>query len=308
MSNTSTVFRRYVWLINTVRSKRLTREEICRRWANAADNPDGNPMPIKTFHNHLHAIEDIFALRIRCNRHAGSTYEIENAEDVENNALSDWLLSTLSVSNLIQESGDLRHRIVFENVPSGEKFLVPLIEAMRDSRRVRLVYEKFRNPDLEPVIFAPYMVKVFRRRWYVVGLKEGAGTDGSKGSMRAYALDRIRSIELTETGFTLPPDFDPSEYYDDCYGITRDENLKPRLIRIRVKGNRSKYLDTLPLHHSQNRLKTEGDHVIYEYYLRPAIDFIQELLSMGDEVEVLSPDSFREEVAEIIRNMGEFYR
>lgn len=296
MSNSGTLFRRYVWLINTVRRYRLTRPEILARWADAAENDKHLPMPEKTFHNHIDAIEEIFNLRIRCNRAAGGIYEIEDEGD---SGLADWLLSTISVSNAIQESAGLRRRIIFENIPSGEKFLMPLIEAMRDSVRVRLVYDSYRRHDNEPFVIEPYCVKVSKQRWYVLGRTE-------KG-MRTYALDRIRSLEETGEKFTLPSGFDAAEYFSDSYGIYTVENVKPQTVLVRVGEGQDRYFDSLPLHHSQTLVRREGGFSVYGYHLVPTFDFIQELLSHGDALEVLSPEPLRRLVAGKTARMAGFY-
>ena len=280
MSNSGTLFRRYVWLINTVRRNRLTRPQILARWADAAENDSRLPMPEKTFHNHIDAIEEIFNLRIRCNRAAGAVYEIEGDGD---NGLADWLLSTLSVSSAVRESADLRGRIIFEEIPSGEKFLMPLIEAMRDSARVRLVYDSFRRPDHEPFVIEPYCVKVSRQRWYVLGRT-------AKG-MRTYALDRIVSMEATREKFVLPAGF----------------NVAPQIVTVRVGEGQDRYFDSLPLHHSQTLVERGRGYSVYAYRLIPTFDFIQELLSHGDALEVLSPEPLRRLVAEKVARMNEFY-
>ena len=299
MSNSGTLFRRYVWLINTVRRYRLTRPEILARWADAAENDKHLPMPEKTFHNHIDAIEEIFNLRIRFNRAAGGIYEIEDEGDGGDSGLADWLLSTISVSNAIQESAGLRRRIIFENIPSGEKFLMPLIEAMRDSVRVRLVYDSYRRHDNEPFVIEPYCVKVSKQRWYVLGRTE-------KG-MRTYALDRIRSLEETGEKFTLPSGFDAAEYFSDSYGIYTVENVKPQTVLVRVGEGQDRYFDSLPLHHSQTLVRREGGFSVYGYHLVPTFDFIQELLSHGDALEVLSPEPLRRLVAGKTARMAGFY-
>ena len=299
MSNSGTLFRRYVWLINTVRRYRLTRPEILARWADAAENDKHLPMPEKTFHNHIDAIEEIFNLRIRCNRAAGGVYEIEDDGDGGDNGLADWLLSTISVSNAIQESAGLRKRIIFENIPSGEKYLLPLIEAMRDSVRVRMVYDSFRRPDATPFVIEPYCVKVSRQRWYVLGRT-------AKG-MRTYALDRIGSLEETGEKFTLPPDFDASEYFSDSYGIYTVDKVKAQDITIRVGEGQDRYFDSLPLHHSQVLLEGSGGFSVYRYHLVATFDFIQELLSHGEALEVLSPEPLRRLVAGKVARMNDFY-
>ena len=298
LSNSGTLFRRYVWLINTVRRNRLTRPQILARWADAAENDSRQPMPEKTFHNHIDAIEEIFNLRIRCNRAAGAVYEIEGDGDGDN-GLADWLLSTLSVSSAVRESADLRGRIIFEEIPSGEKFLMPLIEAMRDSVRVRLVYDSFRRPDHEPFVIEPYCVKVSRQRWYVLGRT-------AKG-MRTYALDRIVSMEATREKFVLPAGFDAGEYFGDSFGIYTLENVAPQIVTVRVGEGQDRYFDSLPLHHSQTLVERSQGYSVYAYRLIPTFDFIQELLSHGDALEVLSPEPLRRLVAEKVARMNEFY-
>lgn len=296
MSNSGTLFRRYVWLINTVRRNRLTRPQILARWADAAENDSHLPMPEKTFHNHVDAIEEIFNLRIRCNRAAGAVYEIEGDGD---SGLADWLLSTLSVSNAVRESADLRGRIIFEEIPSGEKFLMPLIEAMRDSVMVRLVYDSFRRPDHDPFVIEPYCVKVSRQRWYVLGRT-------AKG-MRTYALDRIVSMETTRDKFELPAGFDAGEYFNDSFGIYTLENVAPQIVTVRVGEGQDRYFDSLPLHHSQTLVERGRGYSVYAYRLVPTFDFIQELLSHGDALEVLSPEPLRRLVAEKVALMNEIY-
>ena len=299
MSNSGTLFRRYVWLINTVRRYRLTRPEILARWADAAENDKHLPMPEKTFHNHIDAIEEIFNLRIRCNRAAGGVYEIEDDGDGGDSGLADWLLSTISVSNAIQESAGLRRRIIFENIPSGEKYLMPLIEAMRDSVSVRLVYDNFRRPDHAPFVLEPYCVKVSKQRWYVLGRT-------AKG-MRTYALDRIVKFEETGEKFVLPADFDAEEYFSDSFGIYTLENVKPQRILIKVSEGQDRYFDSLPLHHSQSLVERGRGFSVYAYRLIPTFDFIQELLSHGDALEVLSPKPLRSLVAGKVADMNAFY-
>ena len=299
MSNSGTLFRRYVWLINTVRRYRLTRPEILARWADAAENDRHLPMPEKTFHNHIDAIEEIFNLRIRCNRAAGGVYEIEDDGDGGDSGLADWLLSTISVSNAIQESAGLRRRIIFENIPSGEKYLMPLIEAMRDSVSVRLVYDNFRRPDHAPFVLEPYCVKVSKQRWYVLGRT-------AKG-MRTYALDRIVKFEETGEKFVFPADFDAEEYFSDSFGIYTLENVKPQRILIKVSEGQDRYFDSLPLHHSQTLVERGRGFSVYAYRLIPTFDFIQELLSHGDALEVLSPKPLRSLVAGKVADMNAFY-
>ncbi|MDR3252014.1 MAG: WYL domain-containing protein [Tannerella sp.] len=76
---------------------------------------------------------------------------------------------------------------------------------------------------------------------------------------------------------------------------------------VKAFGKKCKYLQTLPLHHSQQEIETTKDYSVFQYYIAPTTDFRQELLSHGEEIEVLSPESFREEIRAIARRMNELY-
>jgi predicted DNA-binding transcriptional regulator YafY len=69
-----------------------------------------------------------------------------------------------------------------------------------------------------------------------------------------------------------------------------------------------KYINTLPLHHSQEEIKITDEYSVFRYYIRPTYDFRQELLSHGAEIEVLSPQWFREEVSAICKEMNKLYQ
>ena len=83
-----------------------------------------------------------------------------------------------------------------------------------------------------------------------------------------------------------------------CYGTC--ESL--------VKNNQQKFFRSLPLHPSQNEIETKDDYSIFEYYIQPAFDFQQTILSFGESVEVLAPEWLRTEITEKIKKMMEIYQ
>ena len=56
------------------------------------------------------------------------------------------------------------------------------------------------------------------------------------------------------------------------------------------------YLRALALHHSQKEEERNDTYSVFSVYLKPTFDFRQEILWMGDSVEVLSPASLRETI------------
>lgn len=200
-----------------------------------------------------------------------------------------WLLNTFAVNNLINESHKLKNRILFEQIPSGQQFLTPIIEAMRDCVTVNMTYQNYWHDKPSTFEVEPYCVKVFRQRWYVVG-------NSAKQEIRIYSLDRIQSLQATESRFLLPDDFDAEEYFANSFGISNYG--KPELVKVKVWNieKKNRYFKSLPLHHSQEVVEQTEEYTIFSYYIKPTYDFRQELLSHGAEVEVLEPQWFRNEV------------
>ena len=106
------LFTRYIWLINTIyRAGKISLEEINEKWL-LSGMSEGETIPIRTFHNHRKAIEDIFDINIECERRNGYCYYIENVEDIEKNDIKKWLLNTFAVNNIINENHLLKKRIL----------------------------------------------------------------------------------------------------------------------------------------------------------------------------------------------------
>lgn len=297
-SNTAVLFNRYVWLVDTIyRAGRLSFEEINERWVRSSLNDTGEELPLKTFHNHKNAIQQVFDISIACDRRAGYLYYIENAEDMKRGGVRTWLLNTFAVNQLVNESRRLKRRILFEEIPSGQRYLTQIIEAMRDSRTLELTYQSFWSDTARMVEVAPYCVKVFHLRWYVVARSL------DDNNIRIYALDRIHALRTTEHPLVMTDDFDPKAYFAESFGIIVDVHCAVQRVKIRVQGVQRQYMRTLPLHASQREIESSEESSVFEFCLRPTLDFQQELLTHAvnaeRDIEVLEPRWLREQMKNI---------
>lgn len=300
---TATLFNRYIWLVETIYSAgHISMEEINRRWANSQYNElREKELPLRTFHRHKEAIKAIFDIEIKCDRRIGNLYYIANTEDLEEESMRRWLISTFSVNSLLSESRALKQRILFEEIPSGQKYLTTIIETMRENRTLALTYKMFQQPASFSCEVEPYCVKVFRQRWYMVAHIVGTQR------IRIYSLDRIEALEPTNRSFKLPAKFDGRDFFAQSFGITVDEQCPVEKIRIRVTPKQSNYLRTLPLHATQNETQHSDSYSIFEYRLRPTYDFQQEIRKYGADVEVLEPQWLRNKFYEEAKANYELY-
>ena len=134
-SMTANIFGRYVWLIDLFRHHdRLTYEEINDHWHKSGlSYGDKDDLALRTFHNHRKAIFDIFSVEIACDIKGGYKYFIDNLEELERDNLRIWLIDSYTALNQIQADRKLKGRIIFENVPSGHKWLNVITDAMHNN-------------------------------------------------------------------------------------------------------------------------------------------------------------------------------
>lgn len=288
-------FKRYIWLVDLInRRKYVSFKEISEAWMRSPLNETGDPLSERTFFNHKDAIAGMFGIEILNDRSLGFYI---GRSDVGSDETSDWMLHTLCLNNVLHENADMKDRILMEKVPSSERFLTDIISAMRDFRVIRLCYQSFRHP--EPFCFnvRPYCVKYFKQRWYLLG-------DSDLG-MRIYSLDRFVDMEELEEHFEIPKGFDAEEYFGNYFGVIIGE--EPEDVKIRVVPDQVKYFRTLPMHGSQRETVQEDGSSVFSYHIAPTLDFVQEILSHGADVEVLEPAELRESVADIIAGMASRY-
>ena len=104
----------------------------------------------------------------------------------------------------------------------------------------------------------------------------------------------------------MPADFLPQEYFSEYFGVLTDKTPMAHVV-VRTYGNTANYLRTLPLHHSQCEIATTEHYADFAFDIRPTADFLGQLLSHGDGIEVLEPAHVRQRMREMIaRNLKRY--
>lgn len=299
---TKELIRKYIWLIDTVNqagSTGITFKDIRSKWERNDLLSGGIQYPKRSFHNHVTAIRELFGIEIACNKNTNSYYIANSRELKESSGFKGWLLDALSLNNQLEESSQLKDRILLEENPSGRELLPTILEAMRDNKMLTFSYKPYWVEDdhiSNLYHVEPYALKVFKRRWYLLG-KYG------DSPLKVYALDRILDIDIEFESFTLPADFDAESFFSSCFGIiVSDED--PQTIKLKVDAFQSNYLRSLPLHPSQKETERTEEYSVFTYFLRPTFDFVQELLTLRETAEVLAPKELRTEMARIGKNIA----
>ncbi len=284
-----TKFKEYIWLVNTIwRAKAITLNEINEEWLKT-EMSEGIPLSRTTFYRHKCAIEDIFGLCIECDKKNGNKYYIENETVLDEDSIQNWMLSTLSVGNIVVESQSLYNRILLENIPSGGEKLQTIIKSMKENRKIMLTYQRYKAATKTKTPIEPYCLKLTNKRWYMLGRL-------SNNWLATYSLDRMEEIQMLSEKFKVPDDFSAAEFFSESYGIVVDSKAPVERVVIRAYGYEPYYLRDLPLHHSQRELSSTDDYADFEMRLKITNDFKAAIVSSSEWIEVLEPQSLAEEI------------
>ena len=286
--STAGLLNRYVWFVTTIYNRGpISMEEIQHRYELHFGR--GEELGERTFHRYKDAVMELFDIEIKFDRHQHG-YMIADGDGIDNMGMRKWLIQTFSVNNILHESQELKNRILLENVPSGQQHLTTIVDAMREGVALSMTYHSFHREEPSTFEVEPYCVKLFEQRWYMLGMSD---------KLRIHALDRIKALEPTEHKFKMPKKFNAEEFFKDYYGIIiNDDEFDVCPVALKVDSWQSKYLRTLPLHHTQVEVERTEEYSIFEYRLCPSFDFRQKLLSMGAAVEVLAPTELIAKVRE----------
>lgn len=290
-----------------LRYKSLTFQEISELWKESGLGY-GEEMPLRTFHNHRNAIKDIFDVYIECDRKNDYRYYIDEPGRLRGNNLRGWLVSSYATLNQIQVDCRLEERIIFEDIPSGQTWLTRIAEAMRYDQVLCITHQGFGKPEPSTFEIEPYCLKVVKRRWYVLARSPYYSERNKEMGVNpgdvyyTYALDRIQDIQETGKTFHMNKDFDVNRYFEGCCGVITSNEPLQRIVLL-AYGSFADYLRTLPLHESQHEIESDDESTLFEYQLKPTLDFYQCVLAMGEQVEVLEPESVRNEMRNFVQNM-----
>jgi predicted DNA-binding transcriptional regulator YafY len=185
---------------------------------------------------------------------------------------------------------------------AGIEWLDVLYKAIINQTALHLSYQSFKARQASDIIFCAYLLKEYRNRWFVLGMKK------TGKEILTLALDRIQSIIPAEHHkFIAPKNFDSSTYFTDIIGVTKNIGNTPKLIRFKASRQQAPYIITKPIHPSQKMEEKLSDGVIFSITVIPNFELERELLGFGNGLKVLSPESLVKRLRTVTQQMSNTY-
>ena len=220
----------------------------------------------------------------------------------------DKISDAVNLTRTLDDDLDSSGIIKFDKAPyfKGDHLLNDLALTIKNKKVINLLHKGFESDAAYNHTVHPYLLKEFRKRWYVVGWSD------AMNAIRTYGLDRIEEMRVIDgIEFRESQGFSAEAFFKYVYGISQPDG-KFAKVQLSFTRTQSKYIATQPLHHSQTLVKEVGSgdsrRVIYSYEVVPNYEFKMQLLSYADQVKVLKPKSLADDIQRMIGSMAAVYK
>lgn len=218
-----------------------------------------------------------------------------------NNAWLEEVISNLEFRFGIKSN--LENIISFEQNEGlkGLEFLSEIIDAAVNHQPLEIHYLSFNDKESVGIIH-PYHVKQFNNRWFLFGMEEYGG----KQHIANRALDRILKVSVADVSFVKNTFVDFSTYFNNIIGVTHpNDDVHEEVVVLRFEAKRFPYVLNKPIHPTQQIVDTATCTLSIK--VCPNKELESRIFSYGPQVEVLSPQWFREQIAEKIAENMKIY-
>lgn len=184
--------------------------------------------------------------------------------------------------------------IEFDQNPylKGLEFFTDLYNAILNKCPLKINYRPFHDETARELMIHPYYLKQYNLRWFLFGLNE------EKGHIMNLALDRILSVGEVKMPYIENTIIQFSEYFEDVVGVTVLHGVEIETVILEVAKERWPYLETKPLHGSQKVVSRSENSIFIQVEIKPNYEFTSLILSLGDGVKIISPESLKINVLE----------
>lgn len=180
--------------------------------------------------------------------------------------------------------------------PQGTENFYGLLHAIKNQLQVSFTYQKYWEDQLTHRTVEPYALKEFRNRWYLLAI------DQKDQQVKSFAFDRLTELEITKKKCHPTRNFDVNDYYKYCFGIISPTDHVLEEVVLSFDPFEGKYIKSLPLHETQEILIDNAQETRIRLKIYLTHDFVMEILSHGDNVKVIQPQSLIAELKQSYKN------
>ncbi|MBJ6118095.1 WYL domain-containing protein [Pontibacter sp. BT310] len=183
----------------------------------------------------------------------------------------------------------------------GLEHIDALYQAIIKKRPVQLSYQSFKAREAQTFTFHPYLLKEYRNRWFVLGIKKNSQP------VLVLALDRILEVGESHEPYLENTTLNLADYFKHVLGVSVNPYEEPEEVELYFNRENAPYVLTKPLHHSQQLMERTSNGIIVRLQVQLNFELEREILGFGDCVKVLKPHKLKRRIHEKMCNAAEQY-
>ncbi len=275
-----------------------------------ADLRDGYGAPIETDESTggiFYAKKGVFelpGLRLQSDEIEALLMASHLLEDIQKGLLKEPLSRLLdNISTLLKEHGikDKRNiQIIYALFRKADKKIFSAVfTALQESKKLEIEYEARSTNQSSKRIISPLKLTNYKNAWYLDSwchLRHG---------IRSFALEQIKSCQqLGENCKTIEKD-QLKKHFSGSYGIFSGEATQTA--RLKISPKVSKWVAKEQWHSEQKMSFLSDGSIFLEVPFGNDTELIMDILRYGKNITVLSPDSLKNKIINIIKSMRNNY-
>ncbi len=274
--------KRYTRIISILRRRPKSYDEIQREIALDHSSIEEDLLTSqRTFQRDIKNIATIYDIEIESDKSTNKYFIKDDVEEVHSRRLRE----NSEIVNAIRLSKGFGESLIFEERRSlGTEHMAGLIHAIQNRLSVKFEYHKYWDESVSNRTVNPVALKEARNRWYLIAQDED--------KIKNFALDRIKNLVISEYRFA-PIEYNVHQEFENSFGIINGTNEEAEKVVLSFTPQEGRYVESLPLHHSQELVLKNEEEIRFSYFIRPTYDFRMELLSYGDQVKILKPEGLK---------------
>jgi predicted DNA-binding transcriptional regulator YafY len=187
-----------------------------------------------------------------------------------------------------------------------QKHWQTLLEAMDKLRVCEITYRKVQEKKAKRSRIKP--LKIFSHRESIYLHARYAKMPGELFKPAPYdpllALHRIQSVEITDTPFKRPADYDFEKVFNQHFGIMKGSKFK---VKAELSGWAAGYMAERRLSPDQKITRKRGGKMVFEFTATSEPEVINWILSFGEEARLLAPPALVKKLKGQLEGVLGFY-
>lgn len=171
--------------------------------------------------------------------------------------------------------------------------------AIKENRTIKIVHYSIARDICQERLVDPYQIRFYREAWYLIGFCK------LRNEIRIFALDRIRTLTVTEDIFVMNKGYNSKDYIGDAFQMFKGPETYQ--VKIWFSPEQARWIKEKVWHPTQEIVDNKDGSVIFYMRTSGLFQVKRWILSFGPDAKVLAPEKLLSAVSDELNAASSLY-